>query len=100
MLLDVLTGFEELKICTAYNVDGLDQRNFPASLELLGRCEPVYTTLPGWTEDITEVKSYEELPEAAKNYVQFIETYLGIPAVLISVGARRDQTLVRGTFFK
>ncbi len=100
MLLDVLTGFDEVKICTAYEVDGKEQRHFPASLELLDRCKPVYTSLKGWTEDISEVKSFEELPEGAKAYVQFIENYLGIPAQLISVGPRRDQTLVRGTFFK
>lgn len=99
MLLDVLTGFDEVKICTAYEVDGAVQRHFPASLELLDRCKPVYTTLPGWTEDISEAKSYDALPEGAKNYVKFIEDYLGIPAQLISVGPRRDQTLVRGTFF-
>lgn len=100
MLLDVLTGFEEVKICTAYEVDGRIQKHFPASLELLDRCVPVYTTLKGWQEDISEAKSFEELPQAAQEYVRFIETYLGIPAQLISVGPRRDQTLVRGTFFK
>jgi len=100
MLLDVLTGFDEVKICTAYQVDGREQRHFPASLELLDRCEPVYTTLPGWQEDITEIKRFEDLPQAAQDYVRFIEDYLGIPAQLISVGPRRDQTLVRGTFFK
>ncbi len=100
MLLDVLTGFDEVKICTAYQVDGREQRHFPASLELLDRCEPVYTTLPGWQEDITGVQRFEELPRAAQDYIRFIEDYLGIPAQLISVGPRRDQTLVRGTFFK
>jgi len=100
MLLDVLTGFDEINVCTMYRADGQDVEHYPASLDLLGRCEPVYETLPGWSEDITEVKTYEELPAAARGYIEFIEAKTGVPVQLISIGPRRDQTIVRTTFFK
>lgn len=99
MLLDVLTGFEEIKICSAYELDGNRIDHFPASLEDLGRCKPVYETLPGWSEDITGCESYEELPENTKRYIERIEALVGIPVQVVSVGPKRSQTIVRNSLF-
>lgn len=95
MLLDVLTGFEEIKICTAYELDGQVIHHFPASLDDLGRCTPVYETLKGWSEDITLCETYESLPENAKIYIERIEALVGIPVKAVSVGPKRTQTIVR-----
>ena len=73
MLFDVLSGLKELKICYAYELDGKIINTIPATLNELERCKPIYVTLPGWNEDITHVKSFDELPENAKNYIRKIE---------------------------
>lgn len=99
MLLDVLTGFEELKICTAYKYGDDVITNFPASLNVLAKCEPIYETLPGWTEDISGIDSFEALPENARNYVRRIEELVGIPVKIVSVGPKRTETIVRGSIF-
>ncbi len=99
MLLDVLTGFETIKVCVGYKKDGKITKNFPAGLKALGKCEPVYETLQGWKEDLTAVKSYKDLPENAKTYVSFIEEYLKIPVKIVSVGPGRKQTIVRENLF-
>ncbi|QZY55132.1 adenylosuccinate synthase [Crassaminicella profunda] len=100
MLLDVLTGLEELKICTGYKLGDKVIDHFPASLKTLGECEPVYETLPGWTEDITGCETYEELPENARNYVERIEELVGAKVKIVSVGPKRSQTIVREKIFK
>src|SRR5699024_7668445 len=66
--LDVLTGIDTLKICVAYRYEGKVIEEFPANLDVLAECEPIYEELPGWEEDITEVKSLEELPKNARHY--------------------------------
>ncbi|KGA96332.1 adenylosuccinate synthetase [Alkalihalobacillus alcalophilus ATCC 27647 = CGMCC 1.3604] len=97
--IDVLTGIETLKICTAYKYRGEVIEEFPASLKVLAECEPVYEELPGWTEDITGVKSLHELPENARHYVERVSQLTGIPLTIFSVGPDRNQTnLVRGVF--
>jgi adenylosuccinate synthase len=93
--LDILSRFDELKICVAYMLDGERLEAFPADLRVLARCRPVYGTLPGWAEDITNARSYHDLPAPAREYVAQIEDLLGIPASLISVGPGRDQTICR-----
>jgi len=93
--LDVLTGLPELKICTGYRVKGRDVPHFPASLQVLRACEPIYETFPGWTESIADVRRLDDLPTAAASYVRFIEDALGVPADLIGVGADRDATIER-----
>ncbi len=100
MLLDVLTGFEELKICTAYKIGDEIINHFPASLEKLAKCEPVYETLPGWTEDITGVTNFDDLPVNAQNYVKRIEEVVGIPAKIVSIGPKRSQTIIRDGIFR
>ncbi|MFD1019437.1 adenylosuccinate synthase [Thalassobacillus hwangdonensis] len=92
--IDVLTGIETLKICTAYRYKGEIIEEFPASLKELAECEPVYEEMPGWTEDITGVKSLHELPENARHYVERISQLTGIPLSIFSVGPDRSQTNV------
>ncbi len=93
--LDVLSGLETLKVCERYRLDGREIDWFPASAEELGRCEPVLRELPGWSEDLTGIREYEQLPEKARDYIAFIEERLGIPAMLISVGPDRVQSILR-----
>ncbi|MDV2684695.1 adenylosuccinate synthase [Alkalihalophilus lindianensis] len=97
--IDVLTGIEKLKICTAYKYRGEVIEEFPASLKVLAECEPVYEELPGWNEDITGVKSLDELPVNARHYIERVSQLTGIPLTVFSVGPDRNQTnLVRGVF--
>lgn len=99
MLLDVLTGFDTLNICTGYRYQNEIIHNFPASLAVLEKCEPIYETLPGWTEDITQCEDYDSLPENAKRYIERIEELVGIPVKIVSVGPKRSQTIVRDSIF-
>lgn len=92
--IDVLTGIENLKICVAYRYKGELIEEFPASLKMLAECEPVYEELSGWTEDITGVKSLDELPENARHYLERISQLTGIPLSIFSVGPDRTQTNV------
>ncbi|MBM7541324.1 adenylosuccinate synthase [Amphibacillus cookii] len=90
--IDVLTGIETLKICVAYRYQGEIIKEFPASLKVLAECEPVYEELPGWTEDITGVKSLDELPVNARHYLERISQLTQIPLSIFSVGPDRNQT--------
>ncbi|OGS55989.1 MAG: adenylosuccinate synthase [Euryarchaeota archaeon RBG_19FT_COMBO_56_21] len=96
---DVLSGFDELKVCTHYMLDGKKVTRLPADLRLLARCEPKYQTLRGW-EDIDEEdmgrilkKGFSELPQNMKRYVQFIEKQMGVRVVLLGLGRRRNEIL-------
>ena len=93
MLFDVLTGIEEIKICKAYELNGEIIDYIPAQLSDFKKCKPVYETVPGWTEDITGVKSFGELPENAKNYIRRIEDITGGKIAIFSVGPDRTQTI-------
>lgn len=86
MLLDVLTGFDTVKICTSYKMGDKVLREFPASLEDLAKCEPIYEELEGWSEDLTGMETYEELPENAKKYIAKIEELVGVNVDMVSVG--------------
>ena len=99
MLLDVLTGFDKIKICTAYKMGDEIINNFPASLEDLAKCEPVYEELDGWNEDITKIEKFEDLPKNAKKYVARIEELIGVSIDLVSVGPNRTQTIIRKNIF-
>ena len=92
--IDVLTGLDEVKICVAYDLDGERIDYYPASLETLQRCTPIYETLPGWSEDITGVRHLDDLPETAKNYVRRVSELVGVKISTFSVGPGRDQTNV------
>lgn len=93
MLLDVLSGHPELKLCTAYRYDGEPRAHFPSDAFELERCEPVFETMPGWTEDISTCRKLTELPTAARRYVDRIGELAGLPVSVVSVGPDRDQTI-------
>jgi adenylosuccinate synthase len=94
MLLDVLSTFDELKICTSYKLDGRLITSFPSHVDDLRQVEPIYETLPGWQEDITEVRTFSNLPVSAQNYIQRISTLVGSPVEIVSVGPGREQTIL------
>ncbi|WP_028400747.1 adenylosuccinate synthase [Ectobacillus panaciterrae] len=97
--IDVLTGIPTLKICVAYKYKGETLQEFPASLRILSQCEPVYEELPGWTEDITGVKTLGELPANARHYVERVSQLTGIPLSMFSVGPDRNQTnIIRNVY--
>ena len=93
MLLDVLSGLEELKICTAYEIDGKRTSTFPSHVDDIRKVKPIYETLPGWQEDITGVRSLDELPAAARDYLDRIGELIGVPVEMVSVGPDRAQTI-------
>ncbi|HBR05894.1 MAG TPA: adenylosuccinate synthase [Desulfovibrio sp.] len=90
--LDVLSGLSELKICTAYRYRGTTVDYPPQEQNALAEVEPVYETLPGWNEDITKARGYDDLPDNARAYLNRIERLLGVPVGLVSVGPERGQT--------
>jgi adenylosuccinate synthase len=90
--LDVLSGLETVKICTAYKFRGEEITHYPASLKMLAECEAIYEELPGWSEDITGAKTLEDLPENTRRYVERVSELTGIPISIFSVGRNREQT--------
>ena len=100
MLLDVLTGVDELKICTSYRLNEDAIEYVPSLINEFAACEPEYETLPGWKEDITHVTSFDELPINAQNYLNRIEALAGVPVVMFSVGPDREQTIRLKPIFK
>jgi adenylosuccinate synthase len=92
--IDVLSGLETVKICTAYEREGKHILYYPASLKELAECQPVYEELPGWSEDITSCKTLEELPIQAQHYIQRVSELVGVPLLTFSVGPDREQTNV------
>ncbi len=97
--LDVLDRFPRLKVCTAYRVDGQVLQSFPSSIARLEKCQPVYEELPGWEKPTGDVRVFKELPARAQRYVRKLEELIGCRASLISVGPRREQTIVRKEIF-
>ena len=98
-LLDVLDVFDEVHICTHYDYRGTLIDTLPASDRILRECKPVYATLPGWKKDISQIKTYDELPENAKKYIEFIEKEVGVPIVIVSTGPDKNQTIIREEIF-
>ena len=92
--LDVLDTMEELRLCTAYECDGEVLEEFPADPNVLERCSPMYEEMEGWCEPTTQARRFDDLPERARRYVERICELPRVPAVLISVGAERDRTIV------
>lgn len=98
--LDTLAGFEKVKICVAYEKDGVQTTNFPASLELLKDYKPVYIEMDGWTDaEMEGVLTYDALPANAKAYIEKIEELTKVPVHIVSVGPKRDQTIFRSEVF-
>ena len=92
--LDVFGGLDSLKICTAYEYQGKTLDYFPGDLQMLAACKPVYETLPGWSEDISGIRNYNDLPENTKKYLRRIEKLTETPIQIISIGPARDETIV------
>jgi adenylosuccinate synthase len=93
--LDGLDGVKTIKIATHYEIDGKKIEHFPADIDVLQKCVPVYEEVPGWDEDTSQCRSWEELPENARAYLNRIEKITGAKVAVVSVGARRDQTMIR-----
>ena len=93
--LDVYDGMEEIKVCTAYSIDGEETRNFPATIEGLNKAEPVVKIFAGWKESVKERRCYDDLPAEARGYIEFIEEYLRTPVEIVSVGPNRSETILR-----
>lgn len=93
--LDTLSGLKKLKIATKYMLDGKPTEDFPADISILEKCTPVYEEFDGWDEDISSCRKFEELPEAAQEYIKAIERLAGCKVSMIGVGADRDQNIVR-----
>ncbi len=89
--LDVLSGFEKVKICTGYEYNGSITGEFPSSLSVLERCEPSYEEMEGWDEDLGSVKSVESFPPNALRFIKRVEDLTGVPVWIVSVGAQRDK---------
>lgn len=98
--LDVLSGFEKIKICTGYEYGGEVVRELPASLDAFTACRPVYEEMAGWCSDITAAKTLSDLPSRARAYIRRLEELVECPIVLVSVGPAREQTVVVKNPFK
>ena len=92
--LDILSILPSIKICTAYKLNGKKITNPPSNVASLAKCEPVYEELPGWEVDITGTRKLKDLPLNARNYVKRVEELLNCPASIVSVGERREQTII------
>ena len=92
--LDVLDEFEEIKICTNFKLSGKKLTHYPTDAQTLEAVEPVYQTLKGWQTNISDIRSYGKLPKEAKTYIEAMSTMLDTKIWMVSVGARRDQTLI------
>lgn len=92
--LDILSGLAEIPVCVAYELDGRRVEAFPHDLRALGRCRPIYETLPGWDEDVTGATRPSDLPDPARRYVDFVAAGAGAPVSYVSVGPGREQFIV------
>ena len=93
--LDVLDSLKTIKICMGYRYQNQIFNEFPARLNILEECEPIYEELPGWQQETQDIKVYNDLPEAARNYIEFIESKVDIPVKMISVGPMRKRTIIK-----
>ena len=92
---DVLSGFDEVKVCVAYKIGGTETREFP-STAALGAIEPAYRSFKGWSGELADVRRFEDLPEELQTYIKFVESYLETPVTLVSTGPERGQIFRRG----
>jgi len=93
--LDVLSGLEEIKVCVAYEYEGKKLEDYPADTWMLSQVKPVYRTFKGFSKDTSKAKSMEDLPQAARDYVQFIEDQTGLPVMMLGVGPDRKETIFK-----
>ena len=93
MLLDVLSKLEEVQICEAYEIDGERTTDFPAHIDDFTKVRPVLRTVPGWQTDITGARRLEDLPAAARSYIDVVGELVGRPVDIVSIGPDREQTI-------
>jgi adenylosuccinate synthase len=93
--LDVLDGFDEIRVCTAYRYGQGEIVEFPAELGVVSACEPIYETLAGWPAPAAGIRRFEDLPVEARRYVERLEALVGVPAALVATGPDRDDTILR-----
>jgi adenylosuccinate synthase len=91
--LDVLDGLKTVKICTQYSLNGKNIDNFPASIEDVKKCKPVYKEFKGWTKIDKNSSKFTDLPKEAQDYLKFIEKETGIPITIVSIGPGRKETI-------
>lgn len=99
MLLDVLTDITPLKICINYELDGKIIDYIPSTINEVNRCKPIYKEFESWSEDITKIKNYSDLPTNCKKYIEFIEEYTNTKIAFISVGPKREETIIKEDIF-
>ena len=92
--LDVLDTFDEIKICTHYELEGQRVDFIPSQLSKVGRCKPVYEAMPGWNQDTTKCREWDELPLNAQKYINRLSELVDVKVGMVSVGAWRDQSIV------
>ena len=90
--LDVLCAFDKIKVCVGYELDGKKLNTFPSDVDKLNSITPIYETVDGWLEDISECRSYNALPANTQKYLEFISDKANIKIDIISVGPKREQT--------
>lgn len=93
--IDILTGYDKIPVCVGYELDGKQIDYVPASLEVYGRYKPVWKVFDGWTEDISQIRNYEDLPENCRKYVEFVEEYTKTSVSLVSVSPEREGNIIR-----
>ena len=98
--MDTLGGFDKVKVCVAYDIDGHMTKDYPASLEEFAKAKPVYKEFAGWSSDISHVRKFEDLPKGARDYVEFIENETETPVGMIGVGPDRSECVVRRKYFE
>ncbi len=98
--LDVLTTLDPIRVCVAYEVDGVQRQTIPPTIKDLEKCRPVFEEVPGWQEDIRGVRRFKDLPAATKNYLKRLEELVGVPIQIVSVGPDREETIVLANPFQ
>ena len=93
--LDILSGFDQIKVCTAYQIGDERSQTLPMGPGNLEGMKGIYDDLPGWVEDLTSIRKWDDLPEAARGYVEALESLVGVPVTIISVGPERTQVILR-----
>jgi len=94
--MDVMDGFDEIKVCTGYKINGGEETKvFPLCLDEIENVEPIYTSMPGWDKDISGMTKWDELPDAAKTYIDYVEKYIGVKFTIVSTGPKRTETIIR-----
>ena len=96
--LDILDGWDEIKVCVAYEIDGVRTEQFPVDAAMLDRAIPIYETIPGWTESTRSITEKSQLNDGARAYIKKLEELVGVPTKILSTGPKRAETLVLEDF--